>query len=75
MSHALVRSERSVGTAYLLWLPCIFGFAGIHRFYTGRWITGLVWLATGGLCGVGSVIDLIFMPRMVEDANAGRAVW
>ena len=76
MSHELVRTEaRTVGIAYLLWVPTIFGFAGLHRFYSGRWISGLLWLATGGLCGIGSLIDLVFIPRMVSDVNEGRDVW
>ena len=69
------RTDRSVGFAYLLWLPFFFGVNGLHRFYTGRWISGLVWLFTFGLCGIGQVIDLIFIPRMVEDHNDGRPVW
>jgi TM2 domain-containing membrane protein YozV len=76
MSTALVRREpRSVAVAYLLWLPCLMGISGIHRFYTGRWVSGIVWLLTGGLCGVGQIIDLIFIPRMVEDHNEGRKIW
>jgi TM2 domain-containing membrane protein YozV len=75
-STALVRRDpRSVGLAYLLWLPCFFGISGLHRFYTGRWISGLVWLFTGGLCGIGQIVDLIFIPRMVEDHNEGRKIW
>lgn len=69
------RSERSVGTAYLLWIPFFFGICGLHRFYSGRPISGLIWLFTGGLCGVGQVIDLIFIPRMIEDHNEGRPIW
>lgn len=76
MSYALERREsRTVGLAYLLWLPCVFGVHGLHRFYTGRWVSGLLWFFTMGLCGVGQVIDLIFIPRMVEDHNEGRGVW
>ena len=75
MSTALVKQQRDVGIAYLLWLPMFMGFCGLHRFYTGRWISGLIWLATGGLCGFGQIIDLVFIPRMVEDANEGRPVW
>ena len=76
MSNALERrQERSVTLAYLLWLPCLVGVAGLHRFYTGRWVSGLVWFFTGGLCGIGQVIDLVFLPRMVEDHNRGRSVW
>ncbi len=75
MSTALVRDKRSIGVGYLLWLACFFGVFGIHRFYAGRWISGLIWLFTGGLCGVGQLVDLVFMPRMIEDINTGRDVW
>ena len=61
--------------AYLLWLGAFFGLCGLHRLYVGRWISGVLWLMTGGLCGVGQVIDLFMMPRMVEDHNQGRDVW
>ena len=70
MSTELVRhQERNIGLAYILWIPGMFGFSGIHRLYTGRYVSGVIWLLTGGLCGVGQVIDLIFIPRMVEDHN------
>ena len=76
MSDSLVRrEERSVGLAYLLWFGSLFGICGLQRFYTGRWISGLIWLFTGGLCFVGQIADLIFIPRMVEDHNRGREVW
>ena len=75
--NALVKKEdeREVGTAYLLIIPSLFGFAGLHRFYTGRWVSGALWLVTGGLCGIGTVVDLFLLPRMVEDYNEGREVW
>ena len=67
--HAPFRESRSVGTAYLLWIPSMFGVAGLHRFYTGHWGTGLLWLFTGGLCGVGSVVDLFLIPEQVRSSN------
>lgn len=76
MSTAIARrAPRDVGLAYLLWLPMMFGVFGLHRFYTGRYISGFIWLVTMGLCGVGQVIDLLFIPRMIEDHNQGRPVW
>ena len=35
---------RSIGTSYLLWFACFLGLCGVHRFYNGKWITGLIWL-------------------------------
>ncbi|MCY4174196.1 MAG: TM2 domain-containing protein [Cyanobacteria bacterium MAG CAR3_bin_5] len=60
---------RSVGVAYLLWVPSLLGVAGLHRFYTGRWGSGLLWLFTGGLCYVGSVVDLFLIPEQVRSFN------
>jgi len=45
-------------------LLCCLGFiglGGIHRFYVGRPLSGLIWLCTGGLCGIGTVYDLIMI--------------
>ena len=67
--HAPPRESRSVGMAYLLWVPSMFGVAGLHRFYTGHWRTGLLWLFTVGLCGVGSVVDLLLIPEQVRLFN------
>lgn len=41
---------------------CIFfGFLGVHRFYAQKVGTGLVWLFTAGLFGVGYVVDIILI--------------
>ncbi len=57
------------GTSYALWCVGLLGFTGLHRFYLGRPWTGLLWLATGGLCFVGQFIDLFLIPGMVESEN------
>ena len=49
--------QRSKLVAFLL---CWFlGVWGVHRFYTGKIWTGILYLITGGLCGVGTFIDLL----------------
>ena len=60
------------GTAYLLWALCLFGVSGIHRFYLGRIGTGILWLCTWGLFGIGNIIDLFTIPGMVDAENARR---
>lgn len=60
---------KSSGVSYLLWLLCFVGFCGIHRFYNGKWITGLIWFFTGGLFLIGQIIDLFLIPAMTERAN------
>jgi hypothetical protein len=57
------------GTSYVLWFGCFFGFAGLHRFYNRKPITGLLWLMTWGFFGVGQFVDLVLIPNMVDDHN------
>ena len=40
-------------------LCCLLGGLGIHRFYLGYYGMGVLYLVTGGLCGIGVIIDLI----------------
>ncbi|MCQ2501113.1 MAG: TM2 domain-containing protein [Lachnospiraceae bacterium] len=43
-------------------LMCFFfGVFGVHRFYEGKIGTGLLYLFTGGLFGIGVIVDLIIL--------------
>ncbi len=64
----------NVGVAYLLWLISGCGALGFHRFYLGKIGTGLLWMFTGGLGGIGLIYDAITLPRQVRDANIGARV-
>ncbi|MHC4179916.1 MAG: NINE protein [Planctomycetota bacterium] len=63
---------KSTAVAYLLWVVGGFGVLGLHRFYLGRWVSGLIWFLTGGLLFVGALIDLFTIPGMVRVENLSR---
>ena len=67
------QERRTVGMAYLLWALCLFGVAGIHRFYSGRYVSGAIWVLTWGLVGIGSLVDLFLIPEMVRASNRAPA--
>ena len=62
-------SPYSTGLSYGLWCAGLFGACGIHRFYLGKVGTGVLWLLTVGLFGVGQVIDLFRMKSLIRKAN------
>lgn len=64
--------ERDLFFGYLVWALCFLGLAGMHRFYTGRIWTGLLWLATGGFCFIGQVIDLALIPYFCTNPKLSR---
>lgn len=54
----------------ITWLLLTFlGMFGIHRMYMGKWVTGLVWLATGGLFLMGWLYDLWTLNGQVSEQN------
>ncbi len=60
---------KSSGIAYILWAICFFGGFGLHRFYLGKYGTGVLYLFTFGFFGIGQFIDLFRIPGMVEHEN------
>ncbi|WP_428389680.1 protein kinase domain-containing protein [Mucisphaera sp.] len=63
----------------LLFVACpmlLVPICGLHRFYVGKWGTGIVWLLTGGLFGIGQLIDGLFIVAgYMEDAKDRRIVY
>jgi TM2 domain-containing membrane protein YozV len=64
----------NVAIAYILWLLSGFGALGFHRFYLGKIPTGLLWMFTGGLVGIGSIFDFFTLPSQVREANFRQAI-
>ena len=43
------------------------GVLGLHRFYFGRWISGILYILTGGFCMIGVIIDIAMIPGWAEE--------
>lgn len=59
--------KESIG--YGLWCLFLFGLGGVHRIYLGKYGTGILWLLTWGLFGIGQFVDLFRMKGLVREAN------
>lgn len=54
----------------LAWIFLTFlGLFGVHRFYMGKWISGLIWLCTGGLFLMGYLYDLWTLNGQISRKN------
>ena len=50
-------------------LNTFLGYVGAHRFYLGKWLTGLLYLFTGGLFLVGWLYDFLTLNSQVSERN------
>ena len=66
---AILPPMRSLTVSYLLAALGFLGISGVHRFYLGKPITGVIWFLTGGLFMLGTIYDLITMESQVREAN------
>lgn len=48
------------------------GLFGIHRFYLGKWITGLLYLCTAGLFGLGYLYDFWTLNSQISEVNISK---
>jgi TM2 domain-containing membrane protein YozV len=52
------------------WLLLTFlGLIGVHRMYMGKWITGIIYLLTGALLGVGYIYDYWTLNSQINELN------
>lgn len=52
------------------WILLTFlGMFGIHRFYMGKWLTGLIYLLTGGLFLIGYLYDYWTLNGQIDEVN------
>lgn len=57
----------------IVWLLQTFlGVLGLHRLYMGKWVTGLLWLVTGGFFLVGWLYDFWTLNGQIDAINRRR---
>ncbi len=72
---ALARdADLNYSTGYInyntAWVLLTFlGIFGIHRFYLGKWVTGLIYLLTGGLFLFGYIYDFWTLNEQISQIN------
>jgi TM2 domain-containing membrane protein YozV len=55
------------------WILLAFlGFFGIHRMYMGKWVTGILYLCTFGLLGIGYLYDFWTLNDQITVVNASK---
>ena len=53
------------------WILLTFlGLFGVHRFYMGKWISGIVYLLTGGIFFLGYLYDFWTLNTQISEINA-----
>ena len=64
------RYESGIKNYNISWVLLTFlGIFGVHRFYLEKWITGLLWLLTGGLFLLGYLYDYWTLNEQIDEAN------
>ncbi|PTU33274.1 NINE protein [Stenotrophobium rhamnosiphilum] len=74
MDRSADHKYRSGGISYSVsWILLTFlGIFGIHRFYMGKWITGILYLCTGGLFLIGYIYDYWTLNGQIDELNSGQ---
>jgi TM2 domain-containing membrane protein YozV len=58
----------------IAWILLTFlGLFGIHRFYQGKWITGILYLLTGGLFLLGVIYDYWTLNDQIDELHYQKA--
>lgn len=73
-SEALAARYSPKSRFVALMLAFFVGFFGVHRFYVGRWLTGILYIFTVGLFGIGWLLDILFILFGAMTDSKGRFI-
>ncbi|WP_185236566.1 NINE protein [Teredinibacter franksiae] len=65
--RSYIQGEVNYSASWLLLF--FFGVFGVHRMYMGKWISGIIYLFTFGLCGLGILFDLWTLNDQIDELN------
>ena len=55
----------------LTWILLTFlGWLGIHRMYMGKWFTGIIYMFSAGLFGLGILWDFLTLNEQLSEVNS-----
>jgi len=55
----------------LAWILLTFlGAFGVHRFYMGKWVAGIIYLLTGGVFFLGVLYDFLNLNSQIDEINS-----
>ncbi|KPP96907.1 TM2 domain-containing protein [Marinobacter sp. HL-58] len=64
------RYEAGAVSYSISWILLTFiGIFGVHRMYMGKWITGIIYLLTGGLFLIGVLYDFWTLNNQISERN------
>ena len=55
-------------------LAILLGIIGVHRFYVGKVGTGILYFLSGGLLGIGWIVDIVKIASGTFTDGAGRII-
>jgi TM2 domain-containing membrane protein YozV len=68
--EADIKFEDGLVSFNVSWILLTFvGVLGVHRMYMGKWLTGILYLLTGGLFLVGVLYDFFTMNEQISTRN------
>ncbi|MEJ2469658.1 MAG: TM2 domain-containing protein [Desulfuromonadales bacterium] len=71
--HADLRFTAGPLDYNLAWILLTFlGLFGVHRMYMGKWLTGILYLLTGGLFGIGYIYDYWTLNDQLSQLNTAE---